>query len=105
MNRFVEFAGAVVAVLLADPVAKLAFGFRQGECILIEHHIHIVFGSYLVNEQVIVTTGYVVDAGKTFLAEEQFAFVRQVSTHTHIWHTRKAHTTCIAGQNGMFQSE
>jgi hypothetical protein len=75
MNRFIELARAVMPVLLPYPIAKFALGLRQSVSVWVQHYAHIGFGGYLVNEEVVITAGHVVDTGKSFGAEEQFAFI------------------------------
>ena len=105
MNGFVEFAGTVVPVLLPDPIAEFALGFRDRVGIMVQHHVHIGFGSHLVDKQVVIATGYVVDTGETFGAEEQFTFIGKISAYAHVWHARQGKRHVLQGRMKGFETD
>ena len=66
----VIFSGAVMAVLLAQPLAPALGGFTQGKRFRVNVDLCIMPGGCHVDEQVVVAAGYMVMRCKSFVAEE-----------------------------------
>lgn len=74
----------VMTGLLTEPVIKCLFGLGHREGVGVHDDGGIFLCSHFIDEQVIVTTGDVIDGGKPFILEEYVLFVGEVTPHTHI---------------------
>ena len=62
--------------LLAQPLVKSSLRLTECDGIFINDDGSVVFTGNLVDEQIIVTAGDVIDGGKAFVAKKNILFVR-----------------------------
>jgi len=84
MQGLVIFRGAVVTGLLSEPFTEGLFRFRQGEGIGIDYDGGIELVGYLIDEQVVVAAGQMIDGGEAFVPEKNIFFIGEVSADAHI---------------------